>query len=58
MSTSTPHWLLEAEQIVKRFGSHEVLRGVSVRARQGDVISMICRSHRLPKCACALWAME
>jgi arginine/ornithine transport system ATP-binding protein len=34
-------WLLEAEGIHKRFGSHEVLRGVSVRARQGDVISMI-----------------
>ncbi len=41
MNTSPPHWLLEAEQIVKRFGSHEVLRGVSVRARQGGVISMI-----------------
>ena len=34
-------WLLEAEHIVKRFGEHEVLRGVSVRARQGDVISLI-----------------
>ena len=38
-----PHgpWLLEAEHIAKRFGEHEVLRGVTVRARQGDVISMI-----------------
>jgi arginine/ornithine transport system ATP-binding protein len=35
------NWLLQAEDIHKRFGSHEVLRGVSVRARQGDVISMI-----------------
>jgi arginine/ornithine transport system ATP-binding protein len=35
------HWLLQAEDIHKRFGTHEVLRGVSVRARQGDVISMI-----------------
>jgi arginine/ornithine transport system ATP-binding protein len=34
-------FLLQAEGIAKRFGSHEVLRGVSVRARQGDVISMI-----------------
>ena len=34
-------WLLQAEDIHKRFGTHEVLRGVSVRARQGDVISMI-----------------
>jgi ABC-type histidine transport system ATPase subunit len=34
-------WLLEASGIVKRFGTHEVLRGVSVRARQGDVIAMI-----------------
>ena len=37
---STPPLLL-AENIVKRFGNHEVLRGVSVRAAQGDVISMI-----------------
>ena len=36
-----PPWLLQAEDIHKRFGAHEVLRGVSVRARQGDVISMI-----------------
>jgi len=34
-------FLLEATDIRKRFGAHEVLRGVSVRARQGDVISMI-----------------
>jgi arginine/ornithine transport system ATP-binding protein len=33
--------LLSAEGIVKRFGAHEVLRGVSVSAKQGDVISMI-----------------
>jgi arginine/ornithine transport system ATP-binding protein len=33
--------LLHAEGIVKRFGGTEVLSGVSVRARQGDVISMI-----------------
>ncbi len=33
--------LLLAEGIVKRFGSNEVLKGVSVQARQGDVISMI-----------------
>ncbi len=34
-------WLLEAEHIVKRHGQNDVLRCVSVRARQGDVISMI-----------------
>jgi arginine/ornithine transport system ATP-binding protein len=34
-------WLLEAENITKRFGSHEVLKGVTIRACQGDVISMI-----------------
>jgi ABC-type multidrug transport system fused ATPase/permease subunit len=33
--------MLEATDIVKRFGQNEVLRGVSVRARQGDVIAMI-----------------
>ena len=32
---------LQAEGIVKRFGSNEVLRGVSVQAARGDVISMI-----------------
>jgi len=36
----SPH-LLTADGIVKRFGAHEVLKGVSVQARQGDVISMI-----------------
>ena len=34
-------WLLQAVGIHKRFGDNEVLRGVSVQARQGDVISMI-----------------
>jgi arginine/ornithine transport system ATP-binding protein len=33
--------LLQAEGIFKRFGNNEVLKGVSVAARQGDVISMI-----------------
>jgi arginine/ornithine transport system ATP-binding protein len=33
--------VLLAEGIVKRFGANEVLRGVGVRARAGDVISMI-----------------
>ncbi len=40
-ASSNPAWLLEATDIVKRFGANEVLRGVSVRARQGDVIAMI-----------------
>ena len=33
--------LLVAEGIVKRFGANEVLKGVGVTARQGDVIAMI-----------------
>ena len=33
--------LLEAHAITKRFGAHEVLKGVSLQARQGDVIAMI-----------------
>ena len=37
--TDIPH--LQADNICKRFGSNEVLRGVSVMARAGDVISMI-----------------
>jgi arginine/ornithine transport system ATP-binding protein len=32
---------LQAEGITKRFGHNEVLKGVSVQARAGDVISMI-----------------
>jgi octopine/nopaline transport system ATP-binding protein len=32
---------LEAEDIHKRFGALEVLKGISVSARQGDVISLI-----------------
>ena len=39
--SSNPAWLLEASDIVKRFGQNQVLRGVSVRARQSDVIAMI-----------------
>lgn len=38
MSQSLP---LQAQGIVKRYGSNEVLKGVSVNARSGDVISMI-----------------
>jgi arginine/ornithine transport system ATP-binding protein len=33
--------VLQAEGIVKRFGTHEVLKGVSLTAQQGDVIAMI-----------------
>jgi ABC-type histidine transport system ATPase subunit len=33
--------LLEATDIAKRFGAHEVLRGINLRAEKGDVISMI-----------------
>lgn len=33
--------LLQAEGIVKRYGGNEVLKSVSVQARQGDVMSMI-----------------
>ena len=33
--------VLQAENIHKRFGANEVLKGVSVQARAGDVISMI-----------------
>jgi arginine/ornithine transport system ATP-binding protein len=38
MSSSIP---LQADGITKRYGSNEVLKGVSVQARAGDVISMI-----------------
>jgi ABC-type histidine transport system ATPase subunit len=42
MTAETPApLLLQAEGIHKRFGAHEVLQGVGVQARQGDVISMI-----------------
>jgi arginine/ornithine transport system ATP-binding protein len=40
-ATAAAPYLLEAEDISKRFGNHEVLRGVTTRARQGDVIAMI-----------------
>ena len=33
--------ILQALDIHKRFGAHEVLKGVTVQARAGDVISMI-----------------
>ena len=36
-----PPPLLQAEGLTKRFGANEVLKGVSVCAREGDVIAMI-----------------
>ena len=40
--TATPATpILQAENIHKRFGSNEVLKGLSVQAHAGDVISMI-----------------
>ena len=41
MDTTHTAPLLQAEGLTKRFGANEVLKGVSVCARQGDVISMI-----------------
>ena len=42
MSTEPPFIAeLVAENICKRFGENEVLKGVSLRANQGDVIAMI-----------------
>src|SRR3990167_5383289 len=35
---------LQVENIHKRFGSNEVLKGVSLTAHAGDVISIICSS--------------
>ena len=40
-STLADAVILQAEGIHKRFGNNEVLKGVSVTARKGDVISMI-----------------
>ncbi len=37
-TTSTP---LQARGIKKRFGTHEVLKGLSLEAHQGDVITLI-----------------
>jgi arginine/ornithine transport system ATP-binding protein len=41
MSTNSTTAILQGLDIHKRFGSNEVLKGVSVTACQGDVISMI-----------------
>jgi arginine/ornithine transport system ATP-binding protein len=41
MATPVAQPLLAADGIVKRYGQNAVLKGVSVQARQGDVISMI-----------------
>ncbi len=38
---SAGSYLLQAEDIHKRFGTNEVLKGITVHARRGDVISMI-----------------
>ncbi len=41
MTTTLRPPLLLAEGLTKRFGTNEVLKGVSVRAAQGDVVAMI-----------------
>jgi arginine/ornithine transport system ATP-binding protein len=40
-SSASPAPLLEVHDIHKRFGANEVLKGVSLQARAGDVISLI-----------------
>jgi arginine/ornithine transport system ATP-binding protein len=39
--TASPAPLLQVEGIFKRYGSNEVLKGVSLQAKAGDVISLI-----------------
>ncbi len=39
--TASPSPLLQVEGIFKRYGSNEVLKGVSLQAKAGDVISLI-----------------
>ena len=41
MTTSPSHASLQVEQLHKRFGDREVLAGVSLTARPGDVITLI-----------------
>lgn len=41
MSTEIVKYPLEIEDVQKSYGSHEVLKGISVSARRGDVISII-----------------
>jgi arginine/ornithine transport system ATP-binding protein len=38
---TTPDYKLQVDDLHKRYGQHEVLKGVSLRARAGDVISII-----------------
>lgn len=44
---------LEVQDLHKRYGSHEVIKGVSMAAKAGDVISIIgsSGSARAPSCA-------
>ena len=44
---------LVVDDIHKRFGDHEVLKGVSLKAKAGDVISIIgsSGSGKAPSCA-------
>ena len=41
MLTTEPEVLLKAEGIAKRFGETQVLKGISLTARRGDVITLI-----------------
>ncbi|MEO0002379.1 MAG: hypothetical protein RLZZ22_71, partial [Pseudomonadota bacterium] len=38
---NAPAYKLQVENLHKRYGQHEVLKGVSLAARAGDVISII-----------------
>ncbi|WP_101048158.1 ABC transporter ATP-binding protein [Macromonas nakdongensis] len=38
---TSPDYKLQVDDLHKRYGQHEVLKGVSLRARAGDVISII-----------------
>ncbi|HEX5804961.1 MAG TPA: ATP-binding cassette domain-containing protein [Macromonas sp.] len=41
MTTDSPQLKLQVENLYKRYGQNEVLKGVSLQARAGDVISII-----------------
>ena len=41
MPSTTPEVMISAQAIHKAFGGHEVLRGVSLDLRRGEVVAVI-----------------
>lgn len=56
LEDARPMYKLTVEGLHKRYGDHEVLKGVSLKAKSGDVISLIgaSGSGKAPSCVASI----